>query len=148
MEANTDNIDNALHELQNFAHYSGLTINYDKTTAFILGPLKDTDAKFYTMKKLFWSDGPVKILGIMIHPDINTLCIENYQKTLNKVKEILAMWNHRSLTLQGKIVVVNNLTASLFNHLFMSLPSPKTEFFFEYKRIIKEFLWEGKRARI
>ena len=67
LEATEQNINNALNELLKYEAFSGLNVNYEKSVAFILGPLRDTDAKFYTLKKLFWTDGPVKILGINFH---------------------------------------------------------------------------------
>ena len=52
LEPTTQNINNVIQELVNFEKYSGLMINYEKTVAFKLGPLRDTDAKFYSMKQL------------------------------------------------------------------------------------------------
>ena len=69
LQPTIDNVNNFLTELDNFSKFAGLEVNYEKSTAFILGPLRDTDAQYYTMKELFWSDGPVKILGLYFHPD-------------------------------------------------------------------------------
>ena len=148
LEPTSENIDNALEELQNFETYSGLTINFEKSTAFVLGPLRGADAKFYTVKQLFWSDGPVKILGIHVHPDPEILYNENFKSSLLKIKEILSMWNNRSLSFQGRIVVVNSLISSLLVHKFLALPTPKQEFFSEYKAIISHFIRNAKTPRI
>ena len=148
LESNEQNINEALHELEKFCKFSGLTINYQKSVAFILGPLRDTDPKYYMMKQLFWSDGPVKILGISLHPNKEVLMRENYWKALDKIEEILQSWTHRSLSLQGKIVVINNLVASQLVYKFMSLPTPDAAFFKKYKQIILQFLWGDKPHRI
>ena len=149
LEPTEENINNAITELNSFAKYSGLVINYEKSTAFTLGPLCDTDAKFYTLKQLLWSDGkPTKILGIHFHPNWDVMHRENYEKTLDKIEEILAKWNHRSLSVPGKIVVINSLVASLLVYKFMSLPSPKREFYYKYKKIVLEFIWEKKKPKI
>ena len=68
LDPTTENINNLLNELNAFNKFSGLTINYNKSVAMLLGPMRDTDAKFYTMRKLFWSDG-LKLLGVYIHLD-------------------------------------------------------------------------------
>ena len=148
LEANEENINNALNELKKYEEYSGLTINFDKSTAFILGPLRDTDAKFYTMKQLFWSNGPIKILGLYYHPDWKIMHYENYDRTLLKMRELLDNWLYRSLTIPGKIVIINFLISSLLIYKFMSLPSPSKEFFSEYKRMIIDFLWSKKTPKI
>ena len=148
LQPTIENINHVLLVLQEFADFSGLTINFNKTTACILGPLRDTDAKFYTMKPLFWSDGPVKILGTMIHPDPEILYYENFHKMLNKIENILNCWSHRSLSTKGKITVINTLISTLLVHKFMSLPTPKDEFFAQYKRLIIDFIWNGKPSRI
>ena len=148
LEPTEENLNNVIEELEHFSAFSGLTINYEKSVAFTLGPLRDSDVKFYSMKKLFWSDGPVRILGIDIHPDWNIVQQLNYFDTLKKVRNILHTWSNRTLTPLGKITVINSLVSSMFVYKFMALPTPDKRFFTEYKHIISEFLWDGKRAKI
>ena len=143
-----ENINNALDELDRYARFSGLSINFEKSTAFLLGPLRDTDAKFYTMKQLYWSDGPVKILGIYFHPDWMIMHKENYENALTKINTIINKWTNRSLSIPGKITIINSLIASQLVYKFMSIPSPNEQFFKEYKRIILEFLWSKKPSKI
>ena len=56
----TENLDVVITELQRFEKFSGLLINYDKSVAFKLGPLRDSDAKFYTMKNCFGQMGRLR----------------------------------------------------------------------------------------
>ena len=65
---------------------------------------------------------------------------ENYWKTLDKMHEVLNCWCNRSLTLQGKVTVVNSLISSLLVYKFLSLPTPDHTFFVAYKRMITEDL--------
>ena len=108
-----ENLNNFLEELQNFSKFSGLNVNYEKTVAKIIGPLKDTNAKLYSMKKLFWSDGSFRLLGINIHMDSRSLHEANYDEALEKIKDVLNSWTHRSLTIIGKITIINSLVISL-----------------------------------
>ena len=110
--------------------------------------MRKTNAKFYTLKPLFWSDGPVKMLGIWLHPDIKVIQSENFTRILQKIKSILASWTHRILSLPGKITVVNTMISSLLIHKFMALPTPDQSFFKQYKSIIMDFLWDGKIPKI
>ena len=113
LDPQEDNLNHLLDELEHFSKFSDLIINYDKSTAFTLGPLRDSDARYYTMKKLFWSDGPVKILGVHIHPDWDVMLQHNYYDELAKMKSILNNWTNRLLSLPGKIVIISSLISSL-----------------------------------
>ena len=148
LEANQENLNNLLREIDNFAEFSGLTLNAEKTNILRIGSFKDSDATFYTMKRLYWSPGPIKILGIQFITDKEEMIKLNYYDTLHKVRTILNNWAYRNLTLMGKIVVVNSLISSLFVHKFLALPTPPKKFFKEYKSLIVSFLWNEKVPKI
>ena len=148
LEPTVQNINNLLKEMEKFRKFSGLHINADKSAATILGPLRETDAKFYTLKKLFWTRDTMKILGINIHPDPEVVFASNYVETLNKVQKILQVWKQRKLSITGKIALINSLVVSQFMYKFMALPSPGKIFFNSYKCIILDFIWDGKKPRI
>ena len=148
LEPSEDNINNLLYELEKFKRFSGLDINVDKSVAMLIGPMRDTDAKFYTQKQLFWSKGAIKILGITIYNDAEVTCNVNYMDVLTKVENILKSWQHRKLSLLGKIKMINSLMTTQFLYKFMVLPSPDEFFFRFYKRLILDFLWEGGAPRI
>ena len=137
-----------LQELESFASYSGLRINSKKCAVLKIGPFRDTNAKFYTLKKLYWSPGPIRILGMFIHPDWQLMYHDNFVESLDKVKGIIGSWSNRSQTLVGKITVVNSLINTLFTHKFLALPSPPDTFFKTYKSLIIEYLWNGRTPRI
>ena len=118
------NINEILMELQNFGEFSGLFINPEKCSVLQLGPFKDSDAKYYTLRQLYWSPGPIKILGYEIATDIQTTYRENYTKLLEKADSIINSWENRSLTPIGKITVVNSLINTLFAHKLLALPTP------------------------
>ena len=118
LEASKENLNNILTELECFRHFYGLTINSHKTAVMKLGHFKDSDAKYYTLKQLYWSPSSVKILGFFIHPNRETMMQENYWQTLTKVNKVIEHWSNRNTTLIGKIIVVNVLINTLFVHKF------------------------------
>ena len=63
------------------------------------------------MKQLFWAKGPIKILGIDIHPDPEVM-EGNYITTLSKMDAIIDTWKKRKVNILGKITLVNSLIAS------------------------------------
>ena len=89
-----------------------------------IGSLQNSDAQIFTRFPLIWSDGPIKILGIDIHPDHEVKISTNYEKIKNKVVNLLRAWNRRSLTVLGKIQIVNMLAILQFVHRMSCLPSP------------------------
>ena len=113
-----------------------------------LGRGKTLMARFYTKRKLFWSDGPIKILGIWVSPNQIECYHYNYIDVLDKVHNICNAWENRNMTLFGKITIVNTLITSLFNHKFMALPSPPMTFFKIFKRLITQFIWNNKIPKI
>ena len=145
--ATEENLNNFLHEIDKFSEYSGLVLNAEKTNVLRIGSFRDSDARFYTIKRLYWSPGPIRVLGVDFIPDKEKLLTVNYFDVLPKVQSILHNWAYRNLTIIGKIVVINSLISSLFVHKFLALPSPPVEFFKRYKAMITDFLWNGKVSK-
>ena len=140
------NIDEVLKELNDFETFSGLTINYEKSIAVKIGPHRDTDAKYYTMKKLFWSF-LYKILGIQMNPDWRKMHEENYGSTLKKITAILHQWQNRNLLIMGKVAIITSLIASLLTYKLACLPSPDRIFMKEYRKIVTNFIWNNGLPR-
>ena len=135
-------------EFKLFQLFCRLKINYDKTEILRLGSLRNTDAEYYSGLPIKWSDGPVKILGIYVFPDLDVMSEYNYLETIQKICNICKIWSYRSLSLLGKILVVNTLVISLFIYRLQVLSSPSQDILKRYKDIITEFLWEHKRPKI
>ena len=148
LQADPNSLNATLNELERFRDFSGLNINYEKTTVMKLGPFRHTDAKYYTMKKLYLSPGPIKILGVFVTPNENEIFKSNHWKVLKKAENILMDWSNRQLTIIGKITVANALISTLFIHLFMALPTPPPEFFRAYQVMIMKYLWGDTPPRI
>ena len=97
-----------------FEAFAGLKINYNKTEVLRIGSLYITDAKYYSEMPLFWTDGPIKILGIWCCTNEEKMCQKNFQSPMIKTSGICNVWKNRSLTLLVKIQVVNTLIIPLF----------------------------------
>ena len=148
LKAKEATVNAMLDELENFRKFSGLQINPQKSMILRLGPFKDSDAKFYTKKKLFWSPKPIKILGIYLFPEKQVIYRENFQEALHRVKDTLDRWKERNLTLMGKIVVINTLVSTIFIHKLLALPDPLEIFYKEYKQLVLDFIWDSKIPKI
>ena len=128
-QASLTQVNEILKELDNYAKFSGLHVNPEKCAILRIGPWHDTDAKFYTLKKLFWSPGSIRILGILIHPEVLVMYHENFIDMLELVEVRLLSWHNRNLSLIGKVTVVNTLINTLLIHKLLALPTPDAVFF-------------------
>ena len=79
-------------EFRNFADFSGLNINFDKTKIKKIGPVRFTPDMINTDEHLVWA-GSVKILGIIVSPDIKYMQQVNYESLLQKLKNLIFCWS-------------------------------------------------------
>ena len=47
-----ENVDHMMNELAEFGRYSGLIVNPEKSAVLRIGSMRDSNAKFYTQRKL------------------------------------------------------------------------------------------------
>ena len=148
MEYDQRSWDQVQIEFSKFEHSSGMKINYNKSVVYRMESVRHTNAKFYSMRKLQWSDCPIKILGIILDNDKDNLIKANLDPLIEKSQVILDLWSKRGLTLFGKIQVVNSLVGSLFTYPFTVLPKIPLVYFNRINKIIKEFIWDKKKSKI
>ena len=133
-------------ELENFYKQSGFTVSYDKTTMYRIGSLRHSNAIMYELDQFIWSNEDIEVLGVKIaHEDI---LYKNYCTITDKAKEILGAWSNRGLSLLGKVQVVNTLVASLYVYKMMVLPMVPDNIIKNTYNLIRNFLWNGKKAKI
>ena len=125
----------------------GLKVSYEKTTIYRIGSLKDSDAKLYTSKNFTWSSGNIEMLGVEIENAALQLP-KQYQKCIQKLENVNKNWYFRTLTLIGKVLLVNTLMNSIFLYKMMVLPDLSEQLYRTYENLIKTFIWNGKRAKI
>ena len=142
------NLQNLMDEMKLFEDFSGLEINYNKTAILRLGPMRHANARFYTQKQLFWSDGPIKILGFWIFPDLEVMVKENIVSEIDKIKHIVQLWSNRALTPIGKVVVVNTLIYSRLSHKLTVIPIADKTILDRIKKLCTDYIWDNKRSSI
>lgn len=129
---------------------TGLKVNYDKTTIYRTGSLEKTQAKIYTTHPFSWSNQPIKLLGTVIPIDMDNEVIYklNYQGILTKIENIVQQWSLRSLTLSGKIIIINTLIASLLVYKMQVFPDVSDHFICKFNKILRLFLWNDGKTKI
>lgn len=134
-----------LSTLELFSSYSGLKLNYEKSSIFhIRAGLCPSSLwlKLFLLQK-------AKILGIWLSR--NRLeedhYLWNYSPLLDKQRNTCSAWNNRSLSLNGKVTVFNALVSSHIQYVNMNTSTP-TRVITEVCKIATLFLWDKKRSKI
>ena len=131
-----------------FQEFSGLCINYNKTEIMRIGAITGSKAEIYSRLPLTWSDGPITVLGITIYPSMEQTVNHNYEAKLKKIENILKVWGSRSLSLVGKVMLVNTLVVSQLLYCLQILPAQKPNFMKKYDAIIRKFIWSRRKPKI
>ena len=131
-----------------FEHISGLKVNYEKSRVYRMGSLGKAKAQMYSLNKLKWTSGPVYMLGVYIDPDDEEMRKRNFEESIVQAESILQIWRLRGLSLIGKILVYNSLVASLFVYRLAVVDYIDPVLSNKLNRILREFLWEGKKSKI
>lgn len=138
-------LDLLLKLLDGFANVSGLQINYHKSHLLLLGHHLDPPDTFQNI--------PVKdqitILGIVYRNKMtdNLQYEPNFAPKIEKIKGICSTWLNRNLSIKGKVVLIQSLLSSLLQYPCSCLVTP-ARVIVEYKRIVTDFFWNGKRGKV
>ena len=111
--------DENLYVFDCFQRMSGMLINYDKSVVYRGGSLRNSDAKFYSNHKLFWTKNPFNVSSVYLSTDADEMYQYNMLPLLEKAKAVTNLWVNRNLSLIGKILIPNSLVASLFVYQMM-----------------------------
>ena len=127
-----------------FQAMSGMLINYEKSVVYRIGSMRQSNAKFYSNKKLHWTDKPFKVLGIYLSANKKEIYEANIPPLIKRAQAVLEVWKHRSLSLYGKILTINALVASLFVYQMSVLEMFPGEIHTEVKKLFTNYIWGGK----
>ena len=144
----SQNIEAAFSTFEFFSKRTGFVINYEKTTLYRIGSLKNSVAKLYTKNNVSWAESQINVLGVNITVQKEKLARINYTEIIKKVENILLPWTKRGLSIIGKTMILNTLIASLFVYKMSVLPRIPDEYVTKLNDIMNNFLWENKRPKI
>lgn len=131
--------------LKKFESWSGLRINRNKTK--IISPKRIAEGSS-TFEGIEVCD-KAKILGIWIGTDATEESSYrwNFKGPLEKIQQVCDSWHNRSLSIKGKITVVNSLMVSVLQYPCSIIYTPE-RVLKEYKRITSAFIWNDRKPRI
>lgn len=141
-------LEGLIRELNTFSKISGLKPNFAKCNILRIGTLKDTNFILNSSVPVKWINGDVNLLGIHLPDNFKEIVKFNYERGMEKADRILQPWRGNSLTIQGKVTLINTLVIPQFTHLLMLLPSPSMKFFKHFEQKMFKFIWNNKQDKI
>ena len=137
-----------LSVLRKFEEISGMKVNYDKTSVYRIGSIKGSNAKFYSMAKIKWTNNPVNILGVYVANDWEQTLSLNYDPLVVKCQSVVDMWHHRAISLFGKVLVLNSLVASQLAYRMSVLCNIPVKYVKTFKEMFTKFVWNTRTPKI
>ena len=110
----------AIEVLGGFQVISGLKVNYEKTKVLWVGSTKNRGPIECNKPGISWVVGKVFALGVWFATDRNVMLRSNYDERIEKIKNVIEIWQCRRLTLLGKITLIASLLVSqlIYIHLY------------------------------
>ena len=136
-----ESIETTVELLDKLQKNTGLTVNYEKSC---IHPVGNAVQPKQLTQNFVWDPGGPSLLGI--HTDDTGVTVFN--EIFDKIKVIARQWYNRQVSLTGKVLLVNNLMASLFTYKMQVTDIPPPEYFKDFDRLVESFLWNGKRPKI
>lgn len=137
---NKKDLKKVLELLDIFSVSSNLEINKNKTEAMWVGSAANNTE---TLCNIRWKN-KIKILGIYFSGVLPASSIEeNWNSRIMKIKELIAVWSKRNLSISGKLCIIKSYLLSQITHLLQSLVLPDNVLT-NINSILFRFLWKKK----
>ena len=134
--------------LDDFKLISGLKLNVNKTTLLRVGSLKYTNIQHLKNLRFLWTSNSAKTLGIIFSNDKQKIIENNLIPKLNDFVNCLKRWNHRKLSLMGKITVVKTFALPKLIYPLTVLNNPTLDILKKIKFEIFNLIWDSKPDKI
>ena len=144
LDGSAESFEYCIHTVLEYAKYSGLAMNYEKTKVIWFGCKRTPTDIFLPEMNFQWNPTSFNILGVDFTVDLKNITDINIEKKLIDMQREINKWSKRDLTPFGKVTVIKTLIISKIVHIFISLPSPSPKMFKKINAMLYEFLWDGK----
>ena len=134
--------------MDNFSYASGLRLNTSKCQVLRIGTLRNTDIHHLNKRKFSWNSDKASCLGMTFHTNKQNIVLANLDPRIKEFEKCLQQWQHRKLTLMGKIVVIKNFALPKLIYPLSSLTNPPIGTAQRLEKIMFNFIWDGKPDKI
>ena len=113
-----------------------------------IGSSKYTDVAYMKNKKIQWSSIEARALGMIFTNNKTDIMKLNLEKKISQFETCLKQWQHRKLTLMGKVTVVKKFALPKLIFALSSLPNPLKSTIDRIEKIMYSFIWDSKPDKI
>ena len=92
--------------MDNFSYISGLCLNTSKCQVLRIGSMKIKTIEYFKNRKYMWSSDEARCLGMTFNTNKQNIFVSNLDPKIVEFEKCLQQWQHRILTLMGKVVVI------------------------------------------
>ena len=110
--------------LDNFAKISGLKLNARKCQVLRIGSLTKSEVIYLKHRKFHWNSSKATALGMTFTTNKKSNFQVNLEPKIANFEKCLMQWQHRKLTLMGKITVIKSVALPKLIYVLSSLSNP------------------------
>ena len=148
LDGSQSSFEYCVHTILEYAKFSGLAMNFDKTKVVWFGCKDPPNRKYLEQFNFEWNPKTFTLLGVEFTTDLKNIADKNILRKLNEMKTELNQWSKRDITPFGKVTVIKTLIISKIVHLLICLPTPSLKVIKELNNIFFKFLWNDKPDKI
>ena len=148
LDGSKESFEMCIHTVLEYAKYSGLAMNFQKTKVIWIGCQPDPNEVFLPHMNFEWNPIKFNILGIDFTRDLKDISDKNIESKLYEMQREINSWSKRDLTPFGRVVVIRTLVISKIVHILISLPTPSKRMMLKINNMLFDFLWDGKPDKI
>ena len=148
LDGSKESFEYCIYTVLEYAKYSGLAMNYDKTKVVWFGCEHPPNTVFLPHLNFEWNPKTFSMLGVDFTIDLKNITDINILKKLTEITNDLNQWSKRDLTPFGKVTVIKTLIISKIVHILIALPTPSLKLLNEINKLLYTFLWNGKPDQI
>ena len=130
--------------LDNFNYISGLKLNSKNCQVLRIGSMIRSEIIHFKHKKFQWSSTEANSLGMTFTTNKDLTFQENLESKIKHFESCLKQWQHRKLTLMGKVTVIKNYALPKLMYVLTSLQNPSKQTIKRIEKLMYEFIWDGK----
>jgi len=104
-----------------------------------------TNIIYLKNRKFYWGSEKANALGIVFYTNRRRLSNENIEQNMEYFKTILKSWQHRKMTLLGKITVLKIFALPKLLYPLSVLDTPSQETIKTISDIMFNFVWDYKK---
>ena len=148
MDGSYKSFETLIYILDNFANISGLKLNAKKCQVLRIGALRKTEVVYLKHRKFQWNSSQATALGMTFTTNKDSIFEVNLEPKINNFENCIKQWQHRKLTLMGKIIVIKSFALPKLIYVLSSLQSPPADTIKRIETIMYKFIWDGKPDKI